>query len=159
MKCHLNCGLFYMHVADWWSQICYDWWFKGVHWTTHTSVLWLFGFCPGQPGWASTRWNIHSHSLWSSIIPICFLHLLRSMAYSLFNPRALQSFSTISLQVFFGLPLGLGRIKHDLVNYVSTLRDFSAVFYCHKWRQSQISATLLFKFHSADLQYELTRNA
>jgi len=49
----------------------------------------------------------HSHSSWSSIISICFLHLLRSMASSLFNPRALQSFSTISLQVFFGLPLGL----------------------------------------------------
>jgi len=29
----------------------------------------------------------HSHSLWSSIILICFLHLLRSMASSLFNPR------------------------------------------------------------------------
>jgi len=46
----------------------------------------------------------HSHSSWSSIIPICFLHLLQSMASSLFNPRALQSFSTISLQVFFGIP-------------------------------------------------------
>jgi len=33
---------------------------------------------------------------------ICFLHLLRSMASSLFNPCALQSFSTISLHVFFG---------------------------------------------------------
>jgi len=30
---------------------------------------------------------------------ICFLHLLRSMASSLFNLRALQSFTTISLQV------------------------------------------------------------
>jgi len=49
----------------------------------------------------------HSHSSWSSIIHICFLHLLRSLASSLFNPRALQSFSTISLQVYFGLPLGL----------------------------------------------------
>jgi len=29
------------------------------------------------------------------------------MASSLFNPRALQSFSTISLQIFFSLPLGL----------------------------------------------------
>ena len=29
------------------------------------------------------------------------------MASSVFNPRALQSFSTISLQVFFGLPLCL----------------------------------------------------
>jgi len=22
---------------------------------THTTVLWLLGFCLGQPGWASTR--------------------------------------------------------------------------------------------------------
>ena len=36
---------------------------------------------------------------------ICFIHLLRSMASSLFNPRTCQCFSTISLQVFFGLPL------------------------------------------------------
>ena len=49
----------------------------------------------------------HSHSSWSSIMPVCFLHLLRTMASSLFNPSALQSFSAISLQVFFGLPLGL----------------------------------------------------
>ena len=42
----------------------------------------------------------HSHSSWSSIIPICFRHLLRSMASSLFNPRGLQSFSTISLPSF-----------------------------------------------------------
>ena len=38
---------------------------------------------------------------------ICFLHLLRSMASSLFNLCTWQSFSTVSLQVFFGLPLGL----------------------------------------------------
>ena len=38
---------------------------------------------------------------------ICFFHLLWSMTSSLFNLRAWQSFSTISLQVFFGLPLGL----------------------------------------------------
>jgi len=37
----------------------------------------------------------HSHSSWSSNIHICLLHLLRSMASSLFNPHALQSFSTI----------------------------------------------------------------
>ena len=39
---------------------------------------------------------------------INFLHLLRSIASSLFNLRARQSFPTISLQVFFRLPLGLG---------------------------------------------------
>jgi len=54
---------------------------------THTTVLWLCGICPGQPGWAGTRRNIHPlHSSWSSIIPICFLHLLRHMASSVFNP-------------------------------------------------------------------------
>jgi len=38
---------------------------------------------------------------------ISFLHLLRSIASSLFNLRAWQSLSTTSLQVLFGLPLGL----------------------------------------------------
>jgi len=77
---------------------------------THTTVLQLYGFCPGQPRWASTRSNIHPpthiyHGHKSSLL--CFIHLLRSMAPSLFNPRAWQSFFTISLQVFFRLPLGL----------------------------------------------------
>jgi len=48
----------------------------------------------------------HSCQPWSSIIPY-LLHLLRSMAFSVFNLRALQSISTISVQVFFSLPLGL----------------------------------------------------
>ena len=39
---------------------------------------------------------------------INFLHLLWSIASSLFNLLALQSFSTTSLQFLFGLPLGLG---------------------------------------------------
>jgi len=45
----------------------------------------------------------HGHQ--SSLI--CFLHLLRSVASSLFNLHAWQSFFTISLQVFFGIPLVL----------------------------------------------------
>ena len=52
---------------------------------------------PGEPVPEETF--THSHSSWSSIIPICFLHLLRTMASSVFNPRALQSFFTIFLQV------------------------------------------------------------
>ena len=39
---------------------------------------------------------------------ITFLHLQRSMASSLFSLRAWQSSQTTSLQVLFGLPLGLG---------------------------------------------------
>jgi len=59
--------------------------------------------------------------------PICFLHLLWSMVYSLFNPHALQSFSTISLQVFFGLPLGLAPSTsysiHFFTQYLSSFRS------------------------------------
>jgi len=47
--------------------------------------------------------SCHGHQ--SSLI--CFIHLIRSMASSLFNQRTWPSFSTISIQVFFGLPLGL----------------------------------------------------
>ena len=39
---------------------------------------------------------------------ITFLHLQRSMASSLFSLQAWQSSLTTSLQVLFGLPLGLG---------------------------------------------------
>ena len=39
---------------------------------------------------------------------INFLHLLRSITSSLFSLRAIQSSLTTSLQVLFGLPLGLG---------------------------------------------------
>jgi len=75
---------------------------------TRTTILRLSGFCPGQGGWAGNSRNIHPHTYHghqSSLI--CFLHLLRSMASSQFKLRTWQSFSTTSLQVFFGLPLGL----------------------------------------------------
>jgi len=64
---------------------------------THTQPFYgsveFVGDNPGEPVLEETF--THSHSSWSSIIPICFLHLLRSMASSVFNPRALQSFFTI----------------------------------------------------------------
>ena len=50
----------------------------------------------------------HSHPSWSSESFINFLHLLRSIASSSFSLRARQSSLTTSLQVLFGLPLGLG---------------------------------------------------
>ena len=43
------------------------------------------------------------------------------MASSLFNLRALQSFCTISLQVFFGLPLGLCNMHFQEINLQFTL--------------------------------------
>ena len=73
------------------------------YWNTHTQQP-FYGSVefvrdnPGEPVPEETFTYLHVS--WSSIIPICFLHLLRSMASSLFNLCALQSFSTICLPVF-----------------------------------------------------------
>jgi len=78
---------------------------------THTHTQPLYGsvdFVRDNPGELIPEETFtHSHLSWSSNIPLYFHHLLQSMASSLINPCALQSFSTISLQVFFVLPLGL----------------------------------------------------
>jgi len=81
--------------------------------TTTTIVLRLSGFCQGQPGCARTTHTYHGHQ--SSLI--CCIHLLRSMASSLFIPRAWQPFSTNSVQVFFGLPLGLAPSTSYSINF------------------------------------------
>jgi len=65
---------------------------------------------------------------------ICFIHLLRSMASSLFNPRTWQSFSTISLQVFFGLPLGLApSTSYSIHFFIQSLSSFhnTCQYYCN----------------------------
>jgi len=108
--------------------------------TRHTTILRLCGICLGHPGWAGTRRNItHSHSSWSPIIPICFLHLLRSIASSVFNPRALQSFSTISLQVLFRLPLGLVPFtSYSIHFFTQSLSSFRSTcsYHCNVFRCS-----------------------
>jgi len=56
---------------------------------------------------------------------ICFIHLLRSTASSQFNPCARQSFFTISLQVFFGLPLGLApSTSYSIDFFIQSLSSF-----------------------------------
>ena len=64
--------------------------------------------CPGLTGWDGTRRNIHPLT-YPDHHPtfISFFHLPWSIAPSLFNLCAWQSFCTTSLQVLFGLPLGL----------------------------------------------------
>ena len=78
--------------------------YYNIH-TQHTTILRLCGICPGQLRWAGTRRNIHPLTLIVVINHPYLLSLLRSMASSLFNPHAWRSFSTISVQVFFGLAL------------------------------------------------------
>jgi len=109
---------------------------------THTHTQPFYGSVdfvrdnPGEPVPEETF--THSHSSWSSIIPIYFLHIIRSMASSLFHPRALHSFSTISLQVFFGLPLGLApSTSYSIHSFTQSLSSFRNtcpyhrnLFYC-----------------------------
>jgi len=102
-------------------------WCNNTH--THTAVSRLYRFCPRQPGWAGTRRNIHpltpivviNHPLSASSIyydpwhPLCSIH----------TPDSL--FSTIPLQVFFGLPLGLAPStsysKHFFTQSLSSFRN------------------------------------
>ena len=59
---------------------------------------------------------------------ICFLHLLQSTASSLFN---VQYFSTISIQVFFHLPLGLApSTSYSILFYTQTSCSFYSTFCC-----------------------------
>jgi len=79
-----------------------------MHAHTHTTILRLSGFCPGQPRRASTRRNIHplthivviSHPLSASTI----YYNPRYPPCSIYVP---DSHFPQSLQVFFGLPPGL----------------------------------------------------
>jgi len=76
--------------------------------TETTTILRLCGICPEQPGRAGTRRNIHpltsivviNHPLYAS--SIFTIHGILLVQFT-----CLTDFSTISVQVFFGLPLRL----------------------------------------------------
>ena len=66
---------------------------------THTHNCFA-ALCPGLPGWAGTRRNIHPlTSLLLIYHPISFLHLPRTIASSLLHPRTWQSLCTTSNHV------------------------------------------------------------
>ena len=93
---------------DWVTCVVY------IYIYTHTTILLLSGFCPGQPEWAGTSRNIHPLTVsWSWII----LYLLPpSTTFHGILPVqviAWQFFSTISIQVFFGL------VVYILMFYIS----------------------------------------
>jgi len=78
---------------------------------THTTVYRpLVRDYPGRPVPEETL--THSHPSWLSDIFINCLHLLRSIASSLFSLRAWQSFLTTSLQVSLVFLLVLGPLLH-----------------------------------------------
>jgi len=78
-----------------------------AHTHTHTQLFCSFmDFVWDNPGYQRKHSPTHSYRGYQSSL-VCFIHLIWSMASFLFNLCAWQSFSTISLQVFFGLPLAL----------------------------------------------------
>ena len=59
---------------------------------------------------------------------IIFLHLQRSMASFLFSLRAWQSSRTTSLQVLFGLPLGLGPSTSYSMHFFTQSSSFRSTY-------------------------------
>jgi len=82
----------------------------------------FMALCPRIPGLAGTRRNIHPITP-ILIINILYqlLYLLRSITSSLFNLRAWQSFCTTSIQVLFGLPLGLEPSTSYFIHFVAEI--------------------------------------
>ena len=109
MDCAIDADGSIILVMDEWVGECTVRFWKRRSSNTHRhSHFTAVGFCLGQRTSAGTKRNSPTHTCrghQSSLI--CFPHLLQSMASSLFNLLAWQSFSTISVQVFFSLPLGL----------------------------------------------------
>ena len=73
---------------------------------------------------------------------ICFIHLIRSMAFSLFNPCTWQSFFHNLSSSFFGLPLGLAPsssysihfFTQSLSSFRSTCPYHHNLFCCNELR-------------------------
>jgi len=79
-----------------------------THARTHTHIHTHTQSLSGRGRYQKKHSPTHTHpDHRTSFIFITFLHLLRSLASSLFSLSARQSSLTTSLQVLFGLPLGL----------------------------------------------------
>jgi len=101
--------------------------------------------CPALPGWAATRRNIHPLT-YPDHHPtfISFFHLLRSIASSLFNLRAWQYFCTTSLQVLFGLPLGLEpSASYSIHFFTQSVSSFRNTCPYHRTETFHINNTII----------------
>jgi len=81
------------------------------HTCTHNLAYWILSATTRISQYQKKHSPSHTYCRHQSSL-ICFIRLLRFMASSLFNLHTWQSSSTISLQVFFGLPLGLAPPLH-----------------------------------------------
>jgi len=105
---------------------------NATHRHTHTHTQPFYGSLEfvrdylGEP--VPEKTFTHSHLSESPIILyICFLHLLRSMASSLFNLRVWQSFSITSVQLFFEVGLGLApSTSYSIYFFTQSLSSFQS---------------------------------
>jgi len=104
-----------------------------THKHNHYTALWTLSGTTWVSRYQKKHSPTHTYRGHQSSL-ICFHHLLRSMASSPFNLRTLQSFSTISLQVFFGLPHGLTPLTsysiHFFTQSLSSIRS-TCPYHCN----------------------------
>jgi len=114
----------------------------------------IMALCPGLPRWASTRTNIHLLT-YADHHPtfIIFFHLLQSIASSLFNLRAWQSFLyNLSPSSLWSIPLGLEpSTSYSIYFFTQSVSSFRnkcsyhhSLFCCTIW---PFSSLLAFKCH------------
>ena len=104
------------------------WWWLEKWWSQASGQINYYyrymALCPGLPGvsrYQQKHSPTHTYPDHQSSF-VCFLHLLRPMASSLFNLHVWQSFCTISLQVFFALPLGLAPFTSYPIHFFTHMR-------------------------------------
>ena len=99
-------------------------WFQAMHKLTsllHTQPFNGFWSGTTRVGWYQKK---HTHPDHRTSF-VNFLHLLRSIASSSFSLHAWQSSLTTSLQVIFGLPLGLGPSTSYSMHFLRPIIIFS----------------------------------
>ena len=101
------------------------------NWTTHTlSYNGTLSRTTQVGQYQKKHSPTHTHPVHQASF-INFLHLLRSIASSLYNLRARHSFSKTSLQVLFGLPLGLGPPTSYSMHFFTQSSSFCSTCPCH----------------------------
>ena len=120
------------------------------HTHTHTHSQPYNGILSGTTRYQKKHSPTHTHPDHRTSF-IIFLHLQRSTASSLFSLRAWQSSWTTSLQVLFGLPLGLGPstsysmhfFTQSSISFRSTCPYQCSLFCCNTNAMSSISSLSL----------------
>ena len=103
------------------------------HYYNHFTTLWILSGTTRVRRYQKKHSPTHTYLGHQSSL-ICFLYLLWSMASSLFNLYAWQSFCTISFQVFFGIPLGLAPSTSYSIHFsTQSLSSFrsTSLYHCN----------------------------